>query len=467
MEPEGETSQNFEYLKIKGFRGFKSEQVVYFAIPTGDSGSGLTVFVGPNNSGKSTAIEALQSLIGGTRTSFSQGRRNIKSGDEVSIKVRFGEAITEVKSARKGSSEVVLINDNQSFRNKLIQVLESRRAFKPFFSKSSHPRQEYIESYSRLENVRQNARDQFSGRLFKAQGNQDEFNAVLSKVLNPVPDWSIDQLDSGQYFLRINRDDAFHSSEGMGQGLISLFFIIDALYESEPGQLIAIDEPELSLHPSLQKRLARLLAEYAKDRQIVLATHSPYFVNLEYMSSGATIIRATSSDAEGTMLHQLSQATAARLAKFFLDLNNPHVLGLKAQEVFFLDEHPILVEGQEDVVMFPKVEEALGIKLDGELYGWGVGGAEKMKTITQALKELGFPKVVGIVDGNRKALVEELQAEFPDYHFAAIPADDIRTKSPRPEFAGIYGLLDEQHHMREEYAEDTAAMIQAANNYLG
>jgi hypothetical protein len=42
-----------------------------------------------------------------------------------------------------------------------------------------------------------------------------------------------------------------------------------------------IDEPELDLHPQMQKKLALLLSEEAKTRQIIVCTHSPYFINWE------------------------------------------------------------------------------------------------------------------------------------------------------------------------------------------
>jgi AAA15 family ATPase/GTPase len=40
-------------IEIKGFRGFEEEGLINLAIPNGKYGSGLTILVGPNNSGKS------------------------------------------------------------------------------------------------------------------------------------------------------------------------------------------------------------------------------------------------------------------------------------------------------------------------------------------------------------------------------------------------------------------------------
>ncbi len=47
-------------IEIYGFRGFAAKQRVELALPNGKPGSGLTLIVGPNNSGKSTVVEALR-----------------------------------------------------------------------------------------------------------------------------------------------------------------------------------------------------------------------------------------------------------------------------------------------------------------------------------------------------------------------------------------------------------------------
>lgn len=46
-------------LTVSGLRGFSEEQSIEFAVPNGNPGSGLTVLVGSNNSGKTTVLEAL------------------------------------------------------------------------------------------------------------------------------------------------------------------------------------------------------------------------------------------------------------------------------------------------------------------------------------------------------------------------------------------------------------------------
>jgi hypothetical protein len=154
------------------------------------------------------------------------------------------------------------------------------------------------------------------------------------------------------------------------------------------------------------------------------------------------------------------------LVGFLDDRNNPHVLGLDAREAFFLEDGVILVEGQEDVVLYRRIADQLGIEIDGDFFGWGVGGAEKMRTIAALLSELGFEKVVGLLDGDRASLLPELEREFQHFHFHVIPADDIRTKPPTKPRPAVLGILDESGNVRPEHEEPMRELLACVNQAL-
>lgn len=307
-------------MKIVGYRGFQQEQEISFAIPKEDGkedgieGSGLTIITGSNNSGKSSIIECLRAREGHNPPSFPNGVRNSLI-DEVKLKYLFDDHQDILMSVHKGSSETKF--EGEKYEKKIF-VVPSRRAFEPYFHKSEANRETYILNTA-FQAKRSSLLDQFSYRLFsieKDDGAKKKFDDILEKVLGFRPEWAIDQNEMGQYFLKFTSGRNSHSSNGMGEGVVSIFVIVDALYDSDSGDIIVIDEPELSLHPSLQKRLSKLFVEYARDRQIVISTHSPYFVDINALSNGAVLARVISSN-EGTKIYQLlpeSTDLIARLA---------------------------------------------------------------------------------------------------------------------------------------------------------
>jgi energy-coupling factor transporter ATP-binding protein EcfA2 len=435
---------------------------VDFARPDGSVGSGLTTIVGTNNVGKSTIVEVLAALASPERQTYSQGKRNLKAGDRVVIRARDvdgGEHI--LKTIEAGGSETDWISQGDHPRP---YVLPSRRYFSPYFGRDVFQREQFAQRMATGQN-RGAPVEPFSYRLFNALENRTKFDALLSRVISPLPDWTIDQSDSGQYFLKFLTGGGYHTSEGLGEGLVSLFFVVDALYDSKPGDIIVIDEPELSLHPPLQRRLMNLLLEYAGDRQIICATHSPYFVDIAALTNGAEICRVFLRKGD-SQVARLQAPTAARLGRLLGDMNNPHVLGLDAREVFFLEDDIILLEGQEDVIFYDHVAKALGVELVGNYFGWGVGGADKMSLIAQMLSDLGYRKVVGFLDKNRQELLPALRRDFAEYLFEAIPADDVRTKSSREARPEITGLLDEKGVLREDFREPMRALFEQAERYF-
>jgi predicted ATP-dependent endonuclease of OLD family len=458
-----------ERIEIKGLRGFEDKGIINLAIPDGNYGSGLTILVGPNNSGKSTIVEAFSALSSAfsethKNPSFTEEMRN-KKDDEISIKaIGIPNGFYEISNRSPLRSETGGSSDGFMGKDQNIFILPSRRAFDPYYEgnpfEASH-RIRYIDQMELSPN-RGRKLSYFFNRISKAEQRRDEFDKIMGEVLDPLPKWEIDLNGSGQYYMKFIYDDISHISDGSGDGLLSIFFIVDALYDSNKNEIIIIDEPELSLHPSLQKKLSKLLAEYAQDRQIVIATHSPYFIDWEAIFNGANIIRIIKNGRKTIVYpnEKISDDIRKKMGSFMNDTHNPHVLGLDSKEIFFLEDNIILVEGQEDVIYYKKILKDLEKKLDGEFYGWGVGGAEKMHLIAHLLNELGYKKVIGILDGDKRTEKESLEEKYPDYRFLCIPAEDIRTKKEQ-KIAAKKGLLDEKYKIRDEYKESVSKLFES------
>ena len=459
-------------LSIKGLRGFSQEQAINFAEPNGEIGSGFTILVGPNNGGKSTVIESLRALSMQENPTFSEGKRNKWADDSISLIANINGEIQQLKTVETGGSQTVREPANRFLKN--CYVLPSRRFFRPYFNQGESNRQQYSVSYG-LPDIRSSSLDQFSQRLFVALEKLDDFNAVLGKVVEPPTKWTIDQSDQGGYFLKVDSFGLYHNSDGLGEGIVSLLFIVDAVYDSTEGEIIVIDEPELSLHPAYQRRLANLLSDYARTRQIILATHSPYFIDFQHVLNGAEVIRVHQRNGS-SITSQLTRETAKRLEGLMQDTHNPHVLGLDAREVFFKDDGVVVVEGQEDVIYYPRVLRNLvdegKLSSDFEtffqerFFGWGAGGASKIEIISALLNDLGFQRVAGILDMNEEHRIPKLQSDFENYTYLAIPADDVRTKSGSSGAGQTVGLLDDKGKIRAEYVERAAEIFATVSKRL-
>ncbi|MEX1096084.1 MAG: AAA family ATPase [Planctomycetales bacterium] len=69
------------------------------------------------------------------------------------------------------------------------------------------------------------------------------------------------------------------SAADLSDGTLRFLFLLAVLANPSPPRLIAIDEPELGLHPSMLPIVAEFAQDAAARTQVVLATHSPEFLD--------------------------------------------------------------------------------------------------------------------------------------------------------------------------------------------
>jgi len=149
------------------------------------------------------------------------------------------------------------------------------------------------------------------------------------------------------------------SGHGMQRSfLVSLLQVLANISEGErPTLLLGFEEPELYQHPPQSKHLATLLERLSsQDTQVVITTHSPYFVS----SKGYEDIRLVAAPigAAGSTVNQLTyQDLCERLGAALGEApQRPSELMAAVEQVMqpsqtelFFCKVPILVEGPEDI----------------------------------------------------------------------------------------------------------------------
>lgn len=65
----------------------------------------------------------------------------------------------------------------------------------------------------------------------------------------------------------------------LSDGTLRFLFLLTVLASPDPAPLIAIDEPETGLHPSMLPIVAEYAIDAAKRTQVILTTHSPQFLD--------------------------------------------------------------------------------------------------------------------------------------------------------------------------------------------
>src|SRR5574341_73775 len=112
----------------------------------------------------------------------------------------------------------------------------------------------------------------------------ERLNRILQILSRRVP--RLEKVDAefladGRLLLRI-KDAPFEEpilAKFASDGTLKMLAYLTILYDPQPPQLVGIEEPENHLHPRLLVELAEECREASAAAQLMVTTHSPFFVN--------------------------------------------------------------------------------------------------------------------------------------------------------------------------------------------
>ena len=394
--------------------------------------SPVTIFVGPNNSGKSRALIEIENSI---RNSSSREGLVTKSIEfEGWTEDAFREELSKIKikphaDEKLHSNEHILVSKLSPQHNTASRIQFHERATLSEACNPNNSRNHYSQ-YLNLFTLRLdgNSRlaltnDQSAGDLQQTPHNhlahlfvdnkaREEVRRIVYEAFSQY--LVVDPTNIGSLRLRLSprppvdeREEkgwdstsvAFHANASLlrdgSDGVKAFVGMLTTLIAGEP-KITLIDEPEAFLHPSLCSRLGKEItsALTGTNRRLFVSTHSASFV-MGCVQGGApiNIVRLT---------YDYSTATARLLPKEKLTplMRNPLLRSVGVLNALFYSA-VIVTEADADRAFYQEINERLLQAKDPRgIEGCLFLNAQNKQTvwdIVHPLRELGIP-TVGIVD---------------------------------------------------------------------
>jgi energy-coupling factor transporter ATP-binding protein EcfA2 len=196
-------------------------------------------------------------------------------------------------------------------------------------------------------------------------------------------------------FIQVVKDDYPVAIEQAASGLYEILFLLTTII-GETGKILLLDEPELHLHPTMQKRILDLLSESAtgSGNQILFITHSPYLISAA--ADMDAIWRFTMTE-HGTEVHNLgrvlSELESPEKEKLAVKLYDPDVRSL------LFSRGVIFVEGLSDKIVVEQIDRYLSTKKKGaniDESEWpivDIGGKKGLPSFMTLSRILGVPNL--------------------------------------------------------------------------
>lgn len=208
---------------------------------------------------------------------------------------------------------------------------------------------------------------------------------------------------SASYVSKIVQLPMLHDQGDGIQSFASIVLAIKAL----PRDIILIDEPEAFLHPPQQRLIGKLLAEEQPvNSQILVATHSENIIQglLSKFPDRVTVIRLTRSESVNQATHlnssQISELWRSPILRYSNILSG------------LFHEAVIISEADADCRFYDSIAEVVlgDNRITKDVFHTHSGGKDRMPLLISALRKIGVPvRAIADVD----AIVDEkLLARF-------------------------------------------------------
>jgi predicted ATP-dependent endonuclease of OLD family len=159
---------------------------------------------------------------------------------------------------------------------------------------------------------------------------------------------------------------------------------------SRQGAIIAIEEPEVFLHPHRQRFFYKVLVDLAASgNQVFCTTHSAHFVDIS-APDNVCIVRRTPTDGTRVFTCPPQQWTPDQKEQIKLEKE----FDPERNEMFFA-KGVVLCEGDTEKALYPAVLQTCGIDIDeAGLSVVEVGGKGNLPIFVRVLEAFGLPYVV-------------------------------------------------------------------------
>lgn len=278
-------------IQLKNLRGFKE-------VSKTDFSESINIFIGPNNAGKSTVLNAIFML-----------QRNVLGKNDITIGERIGKVILYYSEGH-----FQYIKNNTNLNNSIVvDLLQGNKIYSPNGDIVGHPPQKEPDNLiypylSKRKSIGYNETINEANTV-SVEGN---FNFLYSKIdrivtpqFQPANKLYIEACESilgfvvstlakgaGKKAVYFIKNSEHIPLTAMGEGVANILGLVTDLCVAE-NKIFLIEEPENDIHPKALKSLLKLIVEKSDTNQFFISTHSNIVMKYLGGELGSKVFKVT------------------------------------------------------------------------------------------------------------------------------------------------------------------------------
>ena len=357
--------ENNAFIKHLHLKGFKSIVDLEVSLQ-----NGLNVVIGANGSGKTNFVEFLKYALRGNRSEelkqpysfnvlFETAEGDVKIEEHLSNQVRHRDYEIGISSV---STKIININKNEEFN------IENRNIYGALHKSNNF----FLALYFTPKAIPFNSEAAFNGSTFTELGHiiigigknlsiratydvfEEKFYELEEKIMfaqsevmelkenmhtylilkkrlienlksfSPIKDLRLsdslkieqigDRVEVSFILLEFYVNGTWLKWEQLSDGTKRIFHIIYQIINSR--KLVLLEEPENGVHPDQLYLLMDFIKEQAKEKQIIVTTHSPEVLNFIEKDELDRIIVTRYDNEKKTQMHHLSEKTKKKAIRY-------------------------------------------------------------------------------------------------------------------------------------------------------
>jgi putative ATP-dependent endonuclease of OLD family len=409
------------HVEIENFRALQSISMAF---------SNFSILLGENDAGKTSVLHALDKFFVGKKLADKEDWFKHQTAEAISITVTFKDIpAAELTGLMRPDSSVVIRKVFAFEKAPQIKAILDSGALvdvpKPILEKwFSSERFHFIP-------VRRDLAVQFSmnktallGKMLRARMSEqlaedgavaslaalkgiiekslDEPRSKLEALLQEqmhndtvklaFSDLEIDPIEGVDFSVEMSDDKAqgvpiANRGAGTQNNLIIALFRLIADLDANARLILAMEEPENSLHPKAQRQLLSVIQQLSAKSQVIVTTHSPVFIDRARYENNILMTRTASGNSVAKTFN-LTMLKSVRSD-----------LGIRASDALLKGggNCAILVEGRTEEDGFPTFMEMRGMsefQLGIAIINMGGSDEAKVQNIAQLLHAYDVPCII-------------------------------------------------------------------------